>query len=195
MKRLELCYPTDNYYCFQKFGECHPNVCAKYHEFGLKGHNGEDLYAATGDIVRAAHDGEVTFAGEDGASGQLIVIRTLEKFQYGMEGAYFKTLYVHLKKGSFRVKAGDKVKTGDIIALANNTGFSTGSHLHFGLKPVKKGEKAWQWDNAENDNGYRGAIDPAPYWSGFHAKDAMSVKQRYTAIISLLQAYLEKVKP
>jgi murein DD-endopeptidase MepM/ murein hydrolase activator NlpD len=39
--------------------------------------------------------------------------------------------YAHLQPGSLRVKLGEKVKTGDVIALLGNTGNSTAPHLHF----------------------------------------------------------------
>lgn len=39
--------------------------------------------------------------------------------------------YAHLKPGSIRVKEGDRVKKGDVIALLGNAGNSDGPHLHF----------------------------------------------------------------
>jgi len=66
-----------------------------------------------------------------------------------------KSLYWHMK--SFSVKVGDEVKAGDPIGFGDNTGFSTGDHQHFGLKPLNE-----DYSNLLN-NGYSGAIDPAPY--------------------------------
>ena len=41
--------------------------------------------------------------------------------------------YAHLQPGSLKVKVGDKVTAGAVIALLGNTGNSTAPHLHFGL--------------------------------------------------------------
>ena len=40
-------------------------------------------------------------------------------------------LYAHLQPGSLRVKVGDRVKRGQIIALLGNSGNSTEPHVHF----------------------------------------------------------------
>jgi hypothetical protein len=40
-------------------------------------------------------------------------------------------VYAHLVAGSLRVKAGDRVRRGDVIGLLGNSGNSTGPHLHF----------------------------------------------------------------
>lgn len=42
-------------------------------------------------------------------------------------------MYAHLQPGSLRVKVGDKVKRGQVLALVGNTGNSTEPHLHFQL--------------------------------------------------------------
>lgn len=166
MSNLKLYYPCRPFSLNQGFGE---NANGFYKELGMLGHNGWDLYAPDSTIVRAAHDGIVTFCGHDGSGGLGIVIRTKEPFVYRDGSAYYKTIYWHLKEGSIRVKPDQEVVAGTIIALSDNTGMSTGSHLHFGLKPMAQGEQAWQWYNLEQDNGYQGAIDPLPYFTGEYA--------------------------
>jgi len=144
--KLKLGYPLKEMEITQGFGK---NATDLYTKLGMKGHNGLDLHAPDGTPVLATHDGRVTYAGYDGAGGLTIVIRTEQEYEYGDGQVYFKTIYCHLKKNSLLVTAGQSVKEGQQIAQADNTGASTGSHLHFGLKPIQKGEQDWQWDNVE----------------------------------------------
>jgi murein DD-endopeptidase MepM/ murein hydrolase activator NlpD len=39
--------------------------------------------------------------------------------------------YAHLKAGSIRVREGDRVRRGQVLALTGNSGNTTGAHLHF----------------------------------------------------------------
>lgn len=41
--------------------------------------------------------------------------------------------YVHLQWRSVRVRVGQKIRQGQIIALSGDTGYATYPHLHFGL--------------------------------------------------------------
>lgn len=44
-----------------------------------------------------------------------------------------RSRYLHMKKGSVKVKAGQNLKKGDVIGYMGNTGNSRGAHLHFGI--------------------------------------------------------------
>ena len=48
-------------------------------------------------------------------------------------GGSVYALYAHLQPGSMRVKLGDHVKRGQVLALLGNSGSSTEPHLHFHL--------------------------------------------------------------
>jgi len=195
MAKLELFYPVRPWNVFQAFGGCHPSVCHIYRDqLGMDGHNGIDVQAYRGQEVRAAHDGTVTFAGEDGSAGYGVVIRTDKLYEYKNGLSYFKSIFWHLKSDGIMVRAGQKVKIGDVIGLANSTGMSTGDHLHFGLKPIYQGEADWQWANQEQDNGYKGAIDPAPYLRGVYADTIQSIISKIALLTTLIQRYVESLR-
>jgi murein DD-endopeptidase MepM/ murein hydrolase activator NlpD len=53
---------------------------------------------------------------------------------------------MHLSKGSLKVKVGDRVAMGDVLAKSGNTGESTGPHLHF---EIQRGAKyVWTADGS-----------------------------------------------
>lgn len=163
--KLRLIHPLKNVSISQGFGveKTSPDMLPKYQAIGLKGHNGYDYVAKNGTEVLAMHDGTVVYAGLDGSNGNLIVLMTDKMYEYKNGETYFKTFYGHLKTGSFKVTAGDKVKQGQVIALSNNSGMSTGEHLHIGVKSVMQGEQPWIWYNTEQNEGFNGAINPADF--------------------------------
>jgi len=119
-----------------------------YQYLGLGAHNGIDMPCKTGTPVYAAHDGVVVEASIDPNAGIGLVL--WDKFQK------IKTVYWHHQENFFRV--GQEVKQGQQIALADNTGYSLGSHLHFMLKQTD-----YMGNTINLDNGFKGAIDPIPY--------------------------------
>lgn len=140
----------------------------------VNGHNGQDYVAPHGEPILATHDGTVTYAGGEAKEGVGVVVTTDQKYEYEGKETFFKSIYWHLclptcheGKHKIPVAFGQKVKKGDVIGYANNTGFSTGDHLHFSIKPVAQGESQWTWWNTEQNNGYGGAIDPEPFFERF----------------------------
>lgn len=89
----------------------------------IAAHNGLDIAAKAGSDIFAALDGTVELASHtNGDYGNYIIIN---------HGA-FKTLYGHCQ--SLKVKKGDKVLAGQVIATCGSTGRSTGPHLHFEIR-------------------------------------------------------------
>lgn len=87
-------------------------------------HNGLDFRCTSGEDVFASADGKVSFAGRRGGYGRTIEID---------HGNGYKSLYAHLYR--IKVKQGDVIKRGDLIALSGNSGsLSTGPHLHYEIK-------------------------------------------------------------
>jgi murein DD-endopeptidase MepM/ murein hydrolase activator NlpD len=89
----------------------------------LKMHEGLDVGAPYGTAVHAPADGIVTFSGEKAGFGKFVQV----DHGYGIE-----TIYAHNQ--SLRVKAGQKVKRGNLLAAVGNTGHSTGPHLHYEVR-------------------------------------------------------------
>jgi len=52
--------------------------------------------------------------------------------------------YEHLKHRGALVKLGEKVRTGQPIALSGNTGFTTEPHLHFQVLKLNKTKIGWE---------------------------------------------------
>lgn len=125
-----------------------------------QGHNGLDLQAYHGQPVYAAQEGVVWEVQTEEARGLGLGIVTENKYHCDetKSDEMFKVRYWHLK--SFNVKMGDRVKRGDLIGYADNTGFSSGDHCHFEIKPVRD---QVGFVNILQNNGYFGAVDPLPY--------------------------------
>jgi murein DD-endopeptidase MepM/ murein hydrolase activator NlpD len=94
-------------------------------------HKGTDFAAPTGTPVYAAGNGTVQRASRYGGYGNYIRIK---------HGKGYETAYAHLSKYAKGIKAGKKVKQGDVIGYVGSTGASTGPHLHYEVyvndKPV-----------------------------------------------------------
>lgn len=191
MRKLQLFFPVKPWIVSQPFG-----VNGDYYRrngIDIKGHSGLDIPCARNTPIRAAQDGEVSYAGVDSKEGYGVVLRTLEPFEYKDEECFFKTIYWHVIK-DIPVKVGQRVRAGDIIGYADSTGFSTGDHLHFGLKPQLKGESDWTWANLEQDNGYMGAIDPVPYLNNFYAEDYRTIFMKIQEIATKITQLIASLK-
>lgn len=86
-------------------------------------HKGIDIGAPSGSNIIAAADGTVTISTYSYSAGNYIMLN---------HGGGVSTVYMHCSK--LLVSVGDTVKKGDIIAKVGSTGYSTGPHLHFGIR-------------------------------------------------------------
>lgn len=96
-------------------------------EFGRrwnKAHEGLDIAADEGEPVLAAAAGKVLYADSRMRGyGNVVVLR---------HDSEMTTLYAHNQ--SLKVRLGDTVKQGQLIALLGSTGHSTGPHVHFEMR-------------------------------------------------------------
>lgn len=131
----------------------------KTSEFGMrrhpitgvyKLHTGTDFAAPSGTPIFAAADGQVASAGPSAGYGNLILI------EHTVAGNKVATGYAHMTEASIMVRARDRVTAGQQIASVGSTGYATGPHLHFELRPGSAGGSP---------------VDPAPWLASQGAVD------------------------
>lgn len=83
-------------------------------------HEGIDIAVWYNTPVLSTAYGKVVHVGWKGGYGRTVIVDHSQGY---------KTIYAHLN--AYKVKKGEYVKRGDIIALTGNSGRSTGPHLHY----------------------------------------------------------------
>jgi hypothetical protein len=161
---------------------------------GLNGHNGEDWAIWRGEPIH--HD--ATFKGwmkteVDSAGGIGVDVVSNEPILKCTEPGcdkthYIKRRYWHNQK--IEGHDGKPVNPGDFIARGDNTGASSGDHLH----------RASKWCNKEGiaihtDNGYRGAFDDTQFQGeGFIVDVIQEVKDKLEkaqlTLVEILRKYV-----
>ena len=86
-------------------------------------HKGIDIGASSGSNILAAASGTVTIATYSNSAGNYVMLS---------HGGGVCTVYMHMK--AMNVSVGQEVKQGDVIGYVGSTGYSTGPHLHFGIR-------------------------------------------------------------
>ena len=126
----------------ERISQLFGSTAIDYSRFGLRGHNGLDFAGTLNEPIDSIAAGKVLRVGqEDGGFGHFAVIDIGE----------FEALYAHLAERP-KLLPGQFVPQGGQIGKMGSSGFSTGVHLHLGIRPK----------NADRKNGYNGYIDPLP---------------------------------
>lgn len=176
----QFCFPCNSpFVVSQKFGE---NYDYYFTNFKERGHNGWDFAVPTGTPIYSSHDGVVSFCKVDNFGSMSISIHTTDEL--------YRTVYGHLS--AFKVKLGDVVKKGQLIALSGNTGrYTTGPHLHYGVHGILNGL------DTNVDNGFIGALDPAIFWDSTYPKDYKGTPKHVTDFLTALEEFqiAEGIKP
>lgn len=136
-----LVYPDNPFVGWPQAGRGWTDVnfyyCAEdYYAFFGRTHWGIDIEAYHGEAVYATADATVLWAYEDTSTGMGRTVKICT-------AAGWCATYMHLDQ--WAVTAGQAVTRGQILGYADNTGFSTGTHLHYQIN---------------HPNGF--AVDPAP---------------------------------
>ncbi len=127
-----LSWPLANVLITQRFGLTESSASLYNYRTGAwQGkHAGIDM-RANNDKVFAMAPGVVVGTGDtDGVCPRASTgVWVLIKYDNGLANTFF-----HLTAST--VKAGQRVKAGDLVAYSGNTGYSTAPHLHIGLMPA-----------------------------------------------------------
>lgn len=139
-------WPTDFKWVNQRFG-ARPEV---YKPLGFPGHEGVDIHAPIGKPYYAVAAGTVS---------KIRVSKVAEGYGTYVivdHGGGFTTLYAHAHH-AVPVDEGDRVETGQTVALSGNSGFSSAAHLHLTLQKAGHVHPEPGWDKLP------GYMNPGPY--------------------------------
>lgn len=127
---------------------CPPDMPDCFNYAHLKFHAAEDFKRPAGTPVYAMADGRISFSGTAGGYGWLIIIDHPQANLY--------SLYGHLSPSRWKLKSGEDVKKGDLIAYLGDPDENGGSkksplmpHLHFGIRAGQRDDYPsrgeWRW--------------------------------------------------
>lgn len=167
-----------------KYGNtCPSGSIPFYPTIGLKGHNGYDLVTIPNEDVYfnvVADTKWRTTEEVDSAGGIVLNVFNDSPVEVpepqGKEAkadweandgkSYFRFIYVHAKQNIDRPN--ETVTPGAYIQVADSSGASGGNHVHFGMKYVDRAG-----NTLDGDNGYRGYVDPSPFYRNTFILDAL----------------------
>ena len=136
-------------------------------------HTGVDYAAPAGTPVMTIGDGVVTSVKYEGAGGNTVRIR---------HNSVYSTAYLHLSKYAKGLKAGQRVRQGEVIGYVGSTGRSTGPPLRLRV-----------WKNGTPINPLKMESPPAEPIKDSNKEAFAETSAKYKAQIDSIQAY--KVLP
>lgn len=183
MSKLSLFWPVKPLVVSQAFGIFN----LAYKQFGFTKHNGIDMPVKDGQIAYAMCDSYVADTGYNDGAGNFVRLETEEEVEAEGKKGRVGLMYMHAKK--VLVQKGQTLLAGDPVMECDNTGFSTGHHLHVSAYFVnEKGKKLKQGDK-ETDY----CFDWSKYWNKFYAEDAQKILSLFNQVINLLTSWLSKL--
>ncbi len=132
-------------------------------------HTGVDYAAPKGTPVMTIGDGVVTSVKYEGAGGNTVRIK---------HNSVYSTAYLHLSKYAKGLKAGQRVRQGEVIGYVGSTGRSTGPHLDFRV-----------WKNGSPINPLKMDSPPAEPLRQENMDSFNAAAAKYKARIDTIQAH------
>lgn len=168
---LKLYYPFKPFVIAQKWGN--PNPMYKDNGFTFDRHNGIDANKGSGrdsnrfpvycpienavvQLVRNVPKG----------GGNEMWLMTKDRVQIGDKNCFAYMPFSHAEK--VLLPSGYEPKLGELMMIADSTGFSTGPHTHMGLYRIEYDGRNISY---LDDNDANGSSDPEPFFTGEYAVD------------------------
>ncbi|MEM2947878.1 MAG: M23 family metallopeptidase [Candidatus Bathyarchaeia archaeon] len=111
---------TCNFCCYQLKGRCHGGI-----DYDVRDAGDEIIASASGTVERVVDGRPNTRRQNIVEYGNFVQIR---------HSNGYRTIYAHLESSSIRVHVGEEVKAGQLLGYGDNSGWSSGSHLHFEVR-------------------------------------------------------------
>ena len=142
-----------------------------YPLLGLNSHGAQDWTSYRGEPVyfniQADTEWKVYQRNDDPSYGLYLEIISTKPV---VNEHHVKAIFVHAYKNL--VKEGDTIVLGQQIQEADSTGASSGHHVHFSIKLCDS-----EGNTFNKANGWKGAIDPAPYFDNIFVLDYLKKKE------------------
>lgn len=190
---LKLWYPYKRYFVTQGWGN--PN--SAYEQFGFKLHNGIDAIATTNSndpdhttwpLYCPAENMVVqSIQNYPNGGGNMLFLMSKDKVRMFEQECYVWMVFMHCKK--ILVPIGYQPALGELVAIADNTGFSTGPHTHFGIYRVGyDGVNITYIDKNDAENSF----DPSLFWTGGYAIDQATLGTLIKSNLRYYSSFLTK---
>lgn len=182
--RFSLAFPAKPFRLTQAWGIYNP----AYEQFGFTRHNGVDVALGADKKLYAPCDGTIVRMGNQPTGGGIYLGLMTEKWDWP-EGP-FRVLLDFLHCERLLVTEGQQVKLGDVLAVADNTGFSTGQHTHIQPRRVSywNGQvgELLAWTPLDH-NDANNSFDPLPFFNGRYAQDWATLAYLKQLLLDALQ--------
>lgn len=178
---MDIHYPIKPFNTTQKWGVLNPAYATQFNDPTFTEHNGYDFntgyvdattnYTPTEWPIYCPVDGfsvyQVDYAPQGG--GNEIWLVSKEQMQIDDKLCWVFLVLCHGKK--ILVPVGYEPSVGDLLMIADSTGFSTGPHTHMGMYRSSTNS----WLTKIDQNVATGSYNPEPFFSGKYAADLASV--------------------
>lgn len=176
--KLEINFPFKPFFVTQKWGNPNSAYSTQFNDPSFKLHNGIDAIALNKKTgwwvycpVEGFHVAGVYYEANGG--GNELWLESDEPLEMFDKTCYARIFLCHAEK--VLVPVGYKPKLGELLMIADNTGFSTGPHTHMGLYRIDAN------GNKIDKNEATGSFDPSLFFTNQFAVDKATAQ---TLVIS-----------